>query len=229
MKYTFYRIYCLDPTITECYVGQTTQSLKKRINGHKHDSKTRNHLVYRFIREHGGWDFWTAEELETRDCCDKTEVAVIERQWIDLEDAILNTRVPDRERDQWVRDNKKHLDRKRREYYEANRDAIIQDRKSYYVENREAIMERQSEKITCGCGVTVRRSDLARHKKSKTHQRWVNNESPPEKIDAEERNKRARKKVTCECGIVVNRNCLSRHKKSNRHQARMAALSSASA
>lgn len=61
MKYFYiYKIYCRDPSITDCYVG-STDDLKKREYQHKKSSNNSDLKVYRFIREHGGWDNWILE------------------------------------------------------------------------------------------------------------------------------------------------------------------------
>ena len=46
--------------------------------------------------------------------------------------------------------------------------------KQYKEKNKEKIKEQRSEKITCECGKTICRNDLARHKKSQYH---INNVS----------------------------------------------------
>ncbi len=45
--------------------------------------------------------------------------------------------------------------------------------KQYYDNNKDRLNDRKREKITCECGSTVRKDTLARHKRSKKHQRWV--------------------------------------------------------
>ena len=53
-----YKIVCNDPNITDCYVGSTTNIVKRR-QSHKsvcnnENSKLFNFYVYQFIRENGG-------------------------------------------------------------------------------------------------------------------------------------------------------------------------------
>ena len=57
-----YKIACLDPTITDLYVGSTT-NLTRRTCAHKSSclnvNSKKNHLyIYRFIRENGGFSNW---------------------------------------------------------------------------------------------------------------------------------------------------------------------------
>ncbi len=52
-----------------------------------------------------------------------------------------------------------------------------QDRKEYYQAyrraNKERIKEQDKQKIECDCGSIVRRSDIARHKRTKKHSNYI--------------------------------------------------------
>lgn len=97
--YTIYKICCKDKTITDCYVGRTSnfEERKKRhksncnsiINHYKH-----NYKVYQFIREHNGFENWTFEVLET--CDELTKSKELERKWYELLNPTLNTFYPNR-------------------------------------------------------------------------------------------------------------------------------------
>jgi hypothetical protein len=57
-----YKIVCLDPTITDLYVGSTTNLIRRKC-AHKNSClnvnyKKYNYYVYRFIRDNGGFDNW---------------------------------------------------------------------------------------------------------------------------------------------------------------------------
>jgi len=55
-----------------------------------------------------------------------------------------------------------------KQYYEDNRDEIIEYQKQHYQDNRDKIKEKRKEKVNCdNCGSIVRKSDIAKHKKSK--------------------------------------------------------------
>ena len=43
----------------------------------------------------------------------------------------------------------------------------------YYEDNKEDILEKRKEKFTCECGITCRKSDRARHLKTKKHIKFV--------------------------------------------------------
>lgn len=62
-----YMIKCKDPSIKDFYIGSTSD-LKNRMNQHKTDCKRSTLKLYRFIREHGGWNNWEFITLyENRD------------------------------------------------------------------------------------------------------------------------------------------------------------------
>ena len=61
-KTIIYKICCKDPSITDVYVGHTTDLTKRRCK-HKYccnnpENKYFNCLKYQFIRENGGWSNW---------------------------------------------------------------------------------------------------------------------------------------------------------------------------
>jgi hypothetical protein len=65
--------------------------------------------------------------------------------------------------------NKELLSEKKKEYRDKNKELINQKNKAYQQANRELISEKAKETIECECGCIIRKSDLARHKKSKKH------------------------------------------------------------
>jgi len=76
-KTIIYQFKCNDDTITDIYVGHTTNYLKRR-QGHKNDcnnpnGKRYNYKIYKTIRENGGWDNWKMLEICKYPCLDKRE------------------------------------------------------------------------------------------------------------------------------------------------------------
>lgn len=64
----FYKIFCKDPSITDCYIGQTLQPLQCRFNCHKYASKNSTRKFYKFVNENGGWsNFDIVQISETED------------------------------------------------------------------------------------------------------------------------------------------------------------------
>jgi len=69
-----YRLYCVDESIQECYIG-STNDIKQRLRCHKSNCYNikRPHYtlkVYQFIRSHGGFDNWLCEIIDEWDCED---------------------------------------------------------------------------------------------------------------------------------------------------------------
>ena len=91
-----YRIVCNDINITDCYVGHSTNLTKRRYK-HRRDSLTKDIKVYKFIRDHGGFDNWSVIEIEKYPCADYDEAVMRERHWIESYKATLNTaNIPER-------------------------------------------------------------------------------------------------------------------------------------
>tara|TARA_R110000868_G_scaffold192686_3_gene437260 strand:- start:573 stop:875 length:303 start_codon:yes stop_codon:yes gene_type:complete len=66
MNATVYKISCLTPSITDCYIGVTKNKMQRK-SQHKYNvntGKESNRWLYNKIREHGGWDNWNFEILE---------------------------------------------------------------------------------------------------------------------------------------------------------------------
>jgi len=61
-----------------------------------------------------------------------------------------------------------------KEYREDNKEALIQQKKQYRQANRDKIKTRKKIKITCECGSVVRKNDIARHRRTQKHQRFIN-------------------------------------------------------
>lgn len=70
-----YMIQCIDDTVSERFIGHTTNIVQKKY-GHKqavHNTNIHNPL-YDTIRSHGGWCNWTMEMLEKCECEDIQDV-----------------------------------------------------------------------------------------------------------------------------------------------------------
>jgi len=78
---------------------------------------------------------------------------------------------------EWYLNNLKHnkdYDKKR---YEKNKEKLRKQSLEYYQKNKEKIQERRKnktiEKVTCECGITINKYGLSRHKKSKSHIKFL--------------------------------------------------------
>ena len=69
-----YKIFCKDTSITELYVGHTTNFVQRK-HLHKQNCINKNSLSYRcklyeVIRNNGGWDNWRMEIVDFFKCED---------------------------------------------------------------------------------------------------------------------------------------------------------------
>ena len=194
-KTIMYRIVCKDPTITDCYVGSTTD-FKSRKSAHKGNcnnekSKKYNIYVYKFIRDNGGWDNFDMIEIEKYNAKDKPEQSKRERYWLETYGATLNTFIPSRTDAEYYienidkiaeyrEQNKDKMAEYQKEYRIENKVIILEKNKKYYEENkehkkeyREQNKEKFKEKMTCSCGSICRKKEISRHLKSKKHLNYI--------------------------------------------------------
>jgi len=75
------------------------------------------------------------------------------------------------------KNNKEKLDKQNQEYRIKNREKILKQKKEYFIKNRENISKLKKEKVKCECGCILRKSDLARHKRSPKHINLLNQKS----------------------------------------------------
>jgi hypothetical protein len=136
-----YKLCCLDPTITEIYIGHTTD-FKARKNLHKgacnnENSKSYNIYVYQFIRENGGWTNWTMVLIEEIKCNNKLEACKVERKYIEELQASLNKVIPTR--------TKEEINQKQKEYHELHKEELNQYQREYRELHKEEIKQYQRE------------------------------------------------------------------------------------
>lgn len=93
-KSVIYKICCRDKSITDVYIGSTTNFVKRKTmhkavcNNEK--SKSYNRYVYGFIRENGNWDNFEMIQLEECPCHTKRELEFREEQLRTELNATLN-------------------------------------------------------------------------------------------------------------------------------------------
>jgi hypothetical protein len=154
-----YKICCKDPTITDCYVGHTTNKAKRKQNHKKScnnpNDKSYNLYVYRFIRNNGGFDNWEFIVLEEFSCENRNQAELRERYWLETLCASLNKIIPTRTKKEWN---------------EENRENIKESKKKYYKDNK----ERLNKKIDCDCGGSYDSYHRARHFKTAKHINYLN-------------------------------------------------------
>ena len=89
-----YKIYCKDTTITDLYIGHTTNFIKRKYQ-HKTCCNSNNKLkIYETIRSNGGWENWDMVEIAKYNCKDSTEARIKEQEHYDILKASLNINPP---------------------------------------------------------------------------------------------------------------------------------------
>ena len=115
-----YKIVCNDLTITDSYVGSTTNFIKRKYQ-HNDACKTKNLKIYQFIREHGGWNNWSMVLVEEFPTTSRLLLGQRERYWFEILGSTLNYNIP-------ARSDK--------EYRDDNKDKIVEYQKLYRDQNR---------------------------------------------------------------------------------------------
>ena len=183
-KSTIYKLCCKDPKISDIYVGSTT-NFTRRKGMHKsacnnENGKCYNLKVYQTIREYGGWNNWDMVEVERYSASDKKDLHARERCWLEKLGATLNTRlvIPEVAKNkeyyaQYRSNNKEKILKHKAKYNTKNKELIAEKLAKNYQENKGEILEKRKEKVQCECGSEIRKADLAQHRKTKKHQKWL--------------------------------------------------------
>jgi hypothetical protein len=152
-----YMLCCKDPTITDVYVGHTT-NLSKRKAHHKAvcnnpNNKEYNMYKYSFIRENGGWDNWEMIVLETKSCIDGDDARKLEREWFEKKGATLNKQLPIIGKEEKIEQNKiycktynqEHPELKeyKKIYNQEHHEELKEYKKIYNQEHHEEILEKK--------------------------------------------------------------------------------------
>jgi len=161
MSYYIYKI-CSDDLSDYVYVG-SSKAFRERKRQHKYDcinenSIKHNRKLYTTIRENGGWDNFRMVLLEECGEISFTQARIKEEEWRVKLNANLNSQKCHRTEEELKEYNKEH-------YKEYN--------KEYKKKNKEKINEHRSQKITCECGKTFSITNKARHEKSLTHKKLI--------------------------------------------------------
>jgi hypothetical protein len=153
-----YKIVCNDLSITECYVGHTTDFVRMK-SDHKKSCNNENHKIhnlkiYKTIRDNEGWANWSMLTIEKYPCKDVHEACARERYYYEQLNSTLNIRFPQRDQ---------------KEYREMHKEKILEYSKSYKLSNKEQIKIKRSKLSVCECGLERNHNNRSHHLKSKTH------------------------------------------------------------
>jgi hypothetical protein len=156
-KCIIYKLCCNDPSITDIYVGHTTDKTRRK-QQHKsscnnENGNSYNTYVYQFIRENGGWDNWSMIVLDEYQCENKNQAELKERYYIELFQSTLNTVLrPITTRQErleqlkeYYEENKEEQKEYQKEYNEKNKEEIRNYKKEYNEKNKEANKEYRKE------------------------------------------------------------------------------------
>ncbi len=183
-----YKLCCKDPTITDEYIGSTT-NFSRRKTQHKSrcNREKSNFLVYVCIRENGNFENWDMVEVEKYEASDKQDLHKRERYWIETLKSSLNKQIPTQTSKEHYEDNKERITIRNKKYTEEHKEYFVEYKKKHYQENKEKInnkckkyAEENKEKmanqrkevnvkVKCECGSEVLKFNLTAHKKSKKH------------------------------------------------------------
>ena len=158
MQYVVYKITCNSPDVDHVYVG-STKKVKHRKYEHKYDSKreTNTSKLYTAIRDHGGFEKWTMEIIESFTCDTFLEARMRERYFCEDLNADLNSVRPQ----------------------------ASQEERRFY--KKESNKQTQSHKVHCEtCNCEFRKHDKAKHYRTKKHRNNLemkNSESKNESLN----------------------------------------------
>ena len=180
-KTHFYKIVCKDTSITDCYVGHTTDFTKRKWY-HKSTSSNMNNRnyeqrVYRFIRDNGGWENWEMILINTECCENALQARQRERFYKEQLNSLLNSQVPSRTLKEYCETHREKRNAYMKAYNpiyrEKNAEQLKQKKKQYRQENENRIKEKRKEKITCECGSIFCRGKYSRHIRTQKHQDYI--------------------------------------------------------
>lgn len=193
-----YKLLCID---NYYYIGCTTNSLSKRLGGHKVRSKKRPECrVYNHINKIN-WDnvkivlisehcFDNREQLlreetkliaEHKDdpfCLNinRSKITEEERK-INCKDYKINHKDEIKEWGKKYREcNNENIKQKMKEYRERNKEKIALHNKEYRERNIDKLKEKERAVEICICGLSYSHTNKARHERSKKHINYITNQ-----------------------------------------------------
>ena len=156
-KTHFYKIVCKDLNIRDCYVGHTTNLIKRKHHHknmcHNPNNRQYNCFKYQFIRENGGWQNWEIILIKTENCENSFEAVKKEREYIEQLQATLNKARPIISKEEeilydhnyYIKNKEKHNQRSQ-DHYNEHKAEIKEYSRNYYYKNRDKILKQQKDK-----------------------------------------------------------------------------------
>jgi hypothetical protein len=170
-KTIIYKIVCDDLSVTDLYIGSTTDFIKRK-NSHKSRcnniiNKGHSFKIYQTIRENGGWNNWSMVQIDAYPCNNGNEARARERYWYEQLSAKLNMKNPKRENDkEYYEENKEKIKTNVKKWCEDNKEKRKEYLNDYYQKTKEI----RNEKYTCEkCNKEVRYCNKVRHETTLKH------------------------------------------------------------
>jgi hypothetical protein len=169
-----YKIVSKDITLTDSYIGHTTDLIKRKYKHKKACNNSNdndyNNKVYKYIRNNGGWESFDVIMIEKYPCNDLNEAKRRERYYIESLKSTLNMTIPLRTDAEYYLDNKEKIKEQVKQYRIMHKEEIKIRTKEYREKNKEKIKARHSKIILCDtCMSKSTHQHTARHKRSLKH------------------------------------------------------------
>jgi len=177
-----YEIRPLDKSLKMIYRGSTEDFERRKrqhISACYSEGEKYNYRVYKYIREHGGWDKFEMVKFATVGCKDKRELETeYERAIIEAipKEFRLNDIIPGRTRKEYYEERRKDPVYREKEK-KRNRERKREKRKDpkYREKEKKRMREWKKQKYTCGCSpdkeLTI--GHKAKHERTSKHQKWL--------------------------------------------------------
>jgi hypothetical protein len=225
-----YRIF--NPDYPECYVG-STQNFNDRKSSHSKNFNNKNRVaysykVYEFIRNNGGWDKWTMEQLEMFSCDTKEERLTREKELVKVHNSILNTNSPFQTTEELKQYKAKWIMNKRQnasdEWKENERSKKNKAREG----KKDVLNANQRDKYATDIEYKKRQDNIARDYRERNPEKIKQiSKAYYDKHAVQLRAKASawgKQRITCECGKEMTKSSLSKHRKTNNHKKTMEEL-----
>ena len=209
-KYEKGQIYkVVSPDFSKCYIGSTTEGIKKRLIRHKasynyqlKSGKKKNCSCFRIFDEYGADNckiYW----IEDYPCNSKKELEAREGYYIRNNECV-NKAIAGRERNEWSKEyrakNKEKLDEYYNEWKSNNEEHLQQYRANYYQENKDYHNQK---------GKEWRENNKDRKKATDKAYREKNKETIMQK---------EKELINCKCGATIQKTEKARHERTQKHQ-----------
>ena len=199
-----YKIFCKVKSITDVYVGHTTNfTQRKYLHKLACNSSTNKLKIYNIIRQTGGWDNWNMIEIAKYNCKDHTDARIKEQEHFEKLNCNLNSKPP------YV-NNKYYCDICNIKYnseLEYNCHLILNEHKMKLASlDNEDNIKSSKKYVCCECDYnTSRYSQYLRHLETDKHKKIT--------LSSIQVTKKVKNSFSCECGnIYLYKSGLCKHK-----------------